>query len=89
MAISEYALALSLLLGTLLVPFFAAYQMLRLRRRAMRGAAVPAVPRKDRPDMPYVDINPHKGRPNWQGYAVLAVLLVLTAAVVGAALVRV
>lgn len=22
--------------------------------------------------MPYVDINPHKGRPEWQGYAVLA-----------------
>ena len=39
--------------------------------------------------MPYVDINPHKGRPKWQGYAVLVVLLVLTAAVVGAALVRV
>ncbi|VXB79186.1 conserved hypothetical protein [Arthrobacter sp. 9AX] len=35
--------------------------------------------------MPYVDINPHKVRPKWQRYAVL---LVLTAAVVGAALVR-
>ena len=39
--------------------------------------------------MPYVDINPHKSRPKWQGYALLVVLLVLTAAVVGAALVRV
>ena len=39
--------------------------------------------------MPYVDINPHKGRPKWQGYAVLVVLLFLTTAVVGAALVRV
>lgn len=36
--------------------------------------------------MPYVDINPHKGRPKWQGYAVLAVLLVLTTGVVLAAL---
>jgi hypothetical protein len=39
--------------------------------------------------MPYVDINPHKGRPKWQGYAVLVVLLLVTTAVVGAALVRV
>ncbi|MDQ0689847.1 hypothetical protein QF047_000807 [Arthrobacter sp. W4I7] len=39
--------------------------------------------------MPYVDINPHKGRPKWQGYTLLAVLLVLTAAVVSAALMRV
>ncbi|MDQ0868278.1 hypothetical protein QFZ70_000751 [Arthrobacter sp. V1I9] len=39
--------------------------------------------------MPYVDINPHKARPKWQAYAGLAVLLVLTAAVVGAALVSV
>ncbi|VXB78930.1 conserved hypothetical protein [Arthrobacter sp. 9AX] len=38
--------------------------------------------------MPYIDINPHKGRPKWQGYVVLAILLVLTAAVVGAALTR-
>lgn len=36
--------------------------------------------------MPYVDINPHKGRPKWQGYIVLVVLIALTAAVVGAAL---
>lgn len=37
-------------------------------------------------DMPYVDINPHKGRPKWVGYTILAVLLVLTVAVVVAAL---
>ena len=36
--------------------------------------------------MPYVDINPHKGRPKWQAYAILVVLVVLTAAVVAAAL---
>jgi hypothetical protein len=39
--------------------------------------------------MPYVDINPHKGRPKWQAYVVLGVLLVLTAAVVAAALARI
>jgi hypothetical protein len=38
--------------------------------------------------MPYIDINPYKGRPKWQGYAVLAVILALTAGVVCAALVR-
>ena len=38
--------------------------------------------------MPYVDINPHKGRPKWQAYSVLAVLLVITACVVVAALTR-
>lgn len=38
--------------------------------------------------MPYIDINPHKARPKWQGYAVLVVLLIITAAVVGAALFR-
>lgn len=37
-------------------------------------------------EMPYVDINPHKGRPKWVGYTVLAVLLVLTVSVVAAAL---
>lgn len=36
--------------------------------------------------MPYVDINPHKGRPKWVGYIILAILLVLTAGVVAAAL---
>lgn len=35
-AISEYALALCALLGTLLVPFFLLYQALRLKRRAVR-----------------------------------------------------
>jgi hypothetical protein len=38
--------------------------------------------------MPYNDINPHKGRPKWQAYTILAVLLVLTAGVVMAALTR-
>lgn len=37
--------------------------------------------------MPYVDINPHKSRPKWQGYVLLVVLLIATGAVVGAALV--
>ncbi|WP_458781239.1 hypothetical protein [Arthrobacter sp. D3-16] len=36
MAISEFAFALCALLGTLLVPFFVLYQMLRLKRRAVR-----------------------------------------------------
>ena len=39
--------------------------------------------------MPYIDINPHKGRPKWHGYTVLAILLLLTASVVAAALTRV
>jgi hypothetical protein len=39
--------------------------------------------------MPYVDINPHKGRPKWQGYAVLGVILVLTAIVITAAFARI
>jgi hypothetical protein len=38
--------------------------------------------------MPYIDINPHKGRPKWQAYTILAVLVVLTAGVVMAALTR-
>ncbi|TQJ59924.1 hypothetical protein FBY30_2181 [Arthrobacter sp. SLBN-83] len=38
--------------------------------------------------MPYVDINPHKARPKWVGYGILTVLLVLTAAVVSAALIH-
>lgn len=36
--------------------------------------------------MPYVDINPHRGRPKWIGYAILSVLLLLTVGVVAAAL---
>lgn len=47
-AVSEYALALCALLGTLLVPFFVLYQMLRLKRRAIRVAAQPA-PRGNQP----------------------------------------
>lgn len=38
--------------------------------------------------MPYVDINPHKGRPKWVGYAVLTVLLLVTVSVVSAALIH-
>lgn len=34
-AVSEFALALCALLGTLLVPFFVLYQLLRLKRRAI------------------------------------------------------
>jgi hypothetical protein len=44
MAVSEYAFALCALLGTLLVPFFVLYQMLRLKRRSIRVPA-PATPR--------------------------------------------
>ncbi|MDQ1059901.1 hypothetical protein QFZ23_003802 [Arthrobacter globiformis] len=36
--------------------------------------------------MPYVDINPHRSRPKWWGYVGLSILLVITAAVVVAAL---
>ena len=39
MAVSEYYLALSALLSTLLVPFFVLHQMLRLKRRAIRISA--------------------------------------------------
>ncbi|GAP53940.1 hypothetical protein AHiyo6_05050 [Arthrobacter sp. Hiyo6] len=38
--------------------------------------------------MPYVDINPHRRGPKWPRYALLAVLLVVTAGVVAAALMR-
>ncbi|WP_290369789.1 hypothetical protein [Arthrobacter sp. Bi83] len=38
--------------------------------------------------MPYIDINPHRSRPKWWSYVLLAVLLVVTAAVVAAALFR-
>jgi hypothetical protein len=38
--------------------------------------------------MPYIDINPHRSRPKWRGYLLLAVLVLLTAAVVVAALQR-
>lgn len=36
--------------------------------------------------MPYIDINPHRQRPKWLGYLVLAVLTGLTVFVVIAAL---
>ena len=39
--------------------------------------------------MPYVDINPHRSGPKWPWYMLLGILLVLTAAVVAAALFRV
>jgi len=35
-ALTDYALALGALLGTLLIPFAVFYQMLRLKRRAVR-----------------------------------------------------
>lgn len=37
MALSEFALALFALLGTLLVPFLVVHQMLRLKQRAIRS----------------------------------------------------
>lgn len=43
MAVSDFALALCALLGTLLVPFFVFYHMLRRKRRAVRLNA-PAAP---------------------------------------------
>ena len=42
MALSDFALALCALLGTLLVPFAVLYQMLRLKRRALRVPVRPA-----------------------------------------------
>ncbi|MDQ0826186.1 hypothetical protein QFZ60_002359 [Arthrobacter sp. B2I5] len=36
--------------------------------------------------MPYIDINPHRQRPKWLGYLILAVLAALTATVVFLAL---
>jgi hypothetical protein len=36
--------------------------------------------------VPYIDINPHRSRPKWWGYLALGVLLVVTVAVVTAAL---
>lgn len=47
MAISEFAFALTALLGTLMVPFAVLHQMLRLKRRAIRITA-PAAPRGNR-----------------------------------------
>ena len=48
MAISEYALALTTLLGTLLVPFFVLYKVIRLRRRAIRVTDPVGTPSKRR-----------------------------------------
>ncbi|MGN7147506.1 hypothetical protein ACTHQ6_00750 [Arthrobacter sp. SAFR-179] len=42
MAFSDYVLALSALLGTLLVPFAVLYQMLRFKRRTLRIPVRPA-----------------------------------------------
>lgn len=42
MALSDFALALCALLGTLLVPFAVLYQMLRLKRRTIRVPVRPA-----------------------------------------------
>jgi hypothetical protein len=47
-AVSEYALALCALLGTLLVPFVVLYQMLRLKRRAIRITAPAPIQRGSR-----------------------------------------
>ena len=41
-AFSDYAMALGALLGTLLIPFAVLYQMLRLKRRALRIPVRPA-----------------------------------------------
>jgi hypothetical protein len=41
-AFSDYALALSALLGTLLVPFVVLLQLLRLKRRGLRIPVRPA-----------------------------------------------
>ena len=49
-ALTDFVLALCALLGTLLIPFCVMYQVLRLKRRAVRAAAaVPvAAPRDGR-----------------------------------------
>ncbi|WP_459790626.1 hypothetical protein [Arthrobacter sp. AD-310] len=47
MALFDFALALCALIGTLLVPFFVLYQVLRRKRRAIRFHA-PLAPEGDR-----------------------------------------
>lgn len=47
LALSEYAFALSALLGTPMVPFVVLHQMLKLKRRATRITA-PSAPRGKR-----------------------------------------
>ncbi|MFJ6283097.1 hypothetical protein ACIQHF_08590 [Pseudarthrobacter oxydans] len=48
MALHEFVLALCMLLGTLLIPFFVLYQMLRLKRRAIRITVPATEPRGKR-----------------------------------------
>ncbi|MET1086939.1 MAG: hypothetical protein ABWY04_07445 [Arthrobacter sp.] len=48
MALLDFALALCALLATLLIPFAVLYQMLRLKRRAVRVSAPAAAPRGNR-----------------------------------------
>lgn len=48
MAVSDFALALFVLMGTLLVPGFVLYQMLKLKRRAIRVGA-PTAPEGNHP----------------------------------------
>ena len=40
MALADFVLALCALLGTLLIPFLVLYQVLRLKRRALRETAM-------------------------------------------------
>jgi hypothetical protein len=42
-ALADFVMALCMLLGTLLIPFFVLYQMLRLKRRAVRLTAPAAL----------------------------------------------
>lgn len=42
-AMSDFALALSAFLGTLLVPFGVLYQVIRIKRRALRVSVRPAL----------------------------------------------
>jgi hypothetical protein len=47
-ALTDFLLALCALLGTLLIPICVMYQVLRLKRRAVRvAAAVPLTARRD------------------------------------------
>ena len=48
MALTDYALALCALLGTLLIPFVVLLQMLRLKRRTIRVTFQPTAPRGNR-----------------------------------------
>ena len=48
MALADFVLALCALLGTLLIPFLVLYQVLRLKRRALREAAALASPEAGR-----------------------------------------